>query len=331
MDLPELLGGVKVFEYLLSATGVLNVPKAYFESRAENIRSAALRRRLLKESNALVRSNELLQSAGVSPKEFLKHANVLQAEKNVRNLILAFAEALDIVGDSPVPDKEPNHDWTARLGSIVKDVSSEEARSRWGRLIAGEVLQPGSYSLRTLRILSDIDPSTASLFAHFCSHCIYRNVLNPPNTSARVCSLGSHAGQNSLRKYKLDYQSLARLIEHDLIMEDLNTWHDFASTCGILVPELSEKCFFPMSHQGKNWILLPLAENSGAEFKINGPAMTQAGREIATLVDIEPAPEYTKDLQHYFRSRERLLIETEHSNVFLMSDAELEAIRAEST
>ena len=46
---------------------------------------------------------------------------------------------------------------------------------RFGRVLAGEIEKPGSYSTRTVKILSELDHDVAVLFKKLCS--------------MRVCSL----------------------------------------------------------------------------------------------------------------------------------------------
>lgn len=47
---------------------------------------------------------------------------------------------------------------------LAEDASSEDVQRTWGRVLAGEVRKPGSFSLRTLRFISEMDQETADLF-----------------------------------------------------------------------------------------------------------------------------------------------------------------------
>ena len=71
-----------------------------------------------------------------------------QEEKRHRNIGSVVGQAAELLGDKEVPDREPDHDWTARFFNYIQDVSSEEMRLLWAKVLAGEVEQPGSVSIR---------------------------------------------------------------------------------------------------------------------------------------------------------------------------------------
>ena len=57
----------------------------------------------------------------------------------------------------------------------------------------------------------------------------------------------------------------------------------------------------PLSYQGKHWILTPLSNDDiGKRLRINGVALTSAGRELSKIVEIEPVDEYSKNLAAFF-------------------------------
>ena len=88
-----------------------------------------------------------------------------QEKKRQRNIAAAVAEAASELGDQTVNDAEPDHDWTARFFEYVQDVSSEDIRRIWAKILAGEVQSPGGVSLRTLSILRNMSRQEAKLFA----------------------------------------------------------------------------------------------------------------------------------------------------------------------
>lgn len=63
-----------------------------------------------------------------------------------------------------VSDEPVNADWTNRFIGIVEGISDETLQDIWGRILAGEVKQPNSYSLRTLDLLRNITKEEAELF-----------------------------------------------------------------------------------------------------------------------------------------------------------------------
>ena len=55
-----------------------------------------------------------------------------QERKRQANIVAVVDQAALELGDSSVPEVEPNHDWTARFFGEVQDVSSEDMQVLWG-------------------------------------------------------------------------------------------------------------------------------------------------------------------------------------------------------
>jgi Protein of unknown function (DUF2806) len=72
--------------------------------------------------------------------------------------------ALELLPEQSVPDAKPDEDWTARFFDYAKNISSEQMQEVWGRILAGEIKQPGSYSLKTLDIARNITKKDAESF-----------------------------------------------------------------------------------------------------------------------------------------------------------------------
>lgn len=52
----------------------------------------------------------------------------------------------------------------------AEEASSERMQKLWSRVLAGEIRRKGSFSMRTLRFLSEFSQSDARLFAQFCEN-----------------------------------------------------------------------------------------------------------------------------------------------------------------
>lgn len=59
--------------------------------------------------------------------------------------------------------EDVDEDWLNRFFNIVEDVSDEQLQSLWSRILAGEILQPHSYSLRLLEFLRNISKDELEL------------------------------------------------------------------------------------------------------------------------------------------------------------------------
>lgn len=98
--------------------------------------------------------------------------------------VTSFA-AEELKNEQPVTDEPLDEDWTTRFFNIVEDISHEEMQSLWGRILAGEIIQPKSYSLRTLELLKNLSKEEAEIFTKFASLKIVSGadnfIYNPDN------------------------------------------------------------------------------------------------------------------------------------------------------
>ena len=87
-------------------------------------------------------------------------AHDIRSEVNIRKALLK-AEA-ELEDDPQTPPARPvDDDWLFRWRDAASMVSSEELQSLWGRVLAGEIKSPGSFSLRTLDFLKNISHNEA--------------------------------------------------------------------------------------------------------------------------------------------------------------------------
>lgn len=97
----------------------------------------------------------------------------LQEAKRQVNLENVVLEAAEEIGDEKRTEEKPvDPDWTARFFDYAKDVSNEDMQKLWAKLLAGEVLTPGRFSLRTLDVVRNLSRSDAETFMQFCSYVV---------------------------------------------------------------------------------------------------------------------------------------------------------------
>lgn len=59
----------------------------------------------------------------------------------------------------------PDDDWMNAFMRFSEDASSERLQDMFGRILAGQVMRPGSFTLATLRIVAELDQSVAQDFS----------------------------------------------------------------------------------------------------------------------------------------------------------------------
>lgn len=79
----------------------------------------------------------------------------------------------------------PGDDWILRWRENAARVSSSEAHELWGRVLAGEVVAPGSFSLRTLDFLRNLSKDEAQLIESL-SPFAFDTLIVPANKGEQI-------------------------------------------------------------------------------------------------------------------------------------------------
>jgi hypothetical protein len=88
----------------------------------------------------------------------------------------------------------------------ASQASSEQMQRLFGKILAGEIRRPGSFSIRTIKLLSQPDNSAALTFHRLCSLSASLRTADRI-FDARVISMGS-AAANSLQPFGLSFDIL---------------------------------------------------------------------------------------------------------------------------
>ena len=96
------------------------------------------------------------------------------AVDKLANIPLTVEEAIRILEPDFDWDNlvEPDQTWSSHWLSAASKVGTDdhERQTWWARLLAGEIQQPGTYSLRTIGIMDVLSPSEADLFSRLCGY-----------------------------------------------------------------------------------------------------------------------------------------------------------------
>ncbi|ASR08317.1 hypothetical protein CHY08_15120 [Rhizobium leguminosarum bv. viciae] len=100
-----------------------------------------------------------------------------RAEQDAENIGGALAFALQDLRNDPASGGKDDKSADAIEPEVVKrwehyaaGASAEAAREKWGKVLASEIRVPGTFSMKTLRLIDEIDNDTAKLFQRFCAN-----------------------------------------------------------------------------------------------------------------------------------------------------------------
>ncbi|MVN79310.1 DUF2806 domain-containing protein [Hymenobacter sp. HMF4947] len=133
------------------------------------------------QSISIVEGGISAQLAGTSPETRDLHERALRRmmyenamQQLNRETVVAHAAA-ELVNDEQVSDEPVEPDWMTRILRVVQDVSSEEMQVIFGKILAGEIRRPGTFSPRTIDFLATMTKKEAKIFQELCSFIWTKN------------------------------------------------------------------------------------------------------------------------------------------------------------
>lgn len=148
----------------------------------------------------------------------------MKKQQNIDSVVdhaYGFLEEVSHVSTDPVDE-----DWVNAFFNSVENVSTEQMQIIWGKLLAGEVQRPGSFSLRTLSILKNLTQKEAVIFkeiAPLVLHCKCDN-----EGLLQDYFLMNNKDDDLLEnKYDIPFLKILRLSEAGLISDNTFLSFDF--------------------------------------------------------------------------------------------------------
>lgn len=207
-------------------------------------------------------------------------------QSNIENVASTAAAELSEATD--IPDQKPDEDWITRFFSSAQDVSSTQLQELWGRILAGEIKKPGTYSLRTLEFVRNLTRTDAATVEH-----VGKLAINWGNTSF----LATHDNQ-WLEENRQIYPG-----------------HHFAiSELGAMYPtHLQLRIFREATIQEEAFVsgdLLLLVRRGEIQNEIQLPVwkFTGVGRELLELVPNAQDDAYLEKLGRFFADRQGIAL-----------------------
>lgn len=175
------------------------------------------------------------------------------------------------------PGSNVTDDWLNRFYDDARLISDPQMQAVWGKVLAGEIQAPGSFSFQTLDIVRNLTQEDALTFQKAV------NLMVVPSVYAALIIRGEDSGvfQKSFNLFFPDY---VRLMNLGLISPTENAH--------FIRRQLSKG---ESSHiQIGNTLLQLVAQRNAAQKDIPCLIVSEAGRELAQLSTAEPSEDYVK-------------------------------------
>lgn len=167
LPIPVQTGFLRVASRLVG--GLLAYPAAWLRRPVQGFEDTTNARSIVAHglANALV--EDLKQNPQVM--EAVKEAYLPDLVRKITNKAKVVQVAASEIGiehkraKNKMPDTDLDEDWINNFIRISEDASSERLQKVLGKLLAGEIINPGRFSKSTLRIISELTKETIEDFA----------------------------------------------------------------------------------------------------------------------------------------------------------------------
>jgi hypothetical protein len=190
-------------------------------------------------------------------------------------------------------------DWMAFFKGKVGHLGTEEAKLLFGKVLAGEIKQPGSFSKRSIGILAEMGPIVGRLFDSLCniSTVIARQHV-------RVVTLGlGDVGENSLEEFGLPFEALNHLIEAGLIFSEYDTFVGMPFAAVGQPFDLGGTLYRLHVSDAKKMELDTAEKRATALAAVPGVTLSATGRELRGIVAKRIVGAYVEKLAKGFADR----------------------------
>lgn len=200
-----------------------------------------------------------------------------QELKKQENLDAIVQMSLNIISNNEnVSNNKVESDWATRFVNYAEQVSGEEMRAAWAKVLSQEVSKPGSFSLRTLDILRNMSKEEAETFMKLSQFVLRnRNESFLPNI---------RGAQDFLERFDVTYDDLLKMEEVGLI----NAASDLVGTLE------SNDNIVALVHA--DVALVFTFENVKPIVSIGMFVLTKAGRELLRIIETQRNDDYYRQL-----------------------------------
>lgn len=204
----------------------------------------------------------------------------LQKQQNVESVCSSAAD--ELAQETSVPDSKPEPEWVSRFMEIASGISTEEIQHLWGRILAGEIKQPGAFSLRTLDVLRNLSKKEVESFVKLANYVI--------RSGDKVCYLDPTAFIFT-KEGGISFHDILTLKDAGLIFETDLALQKPPQPAG----QISSFIYGSL-------ILIFETDKDTPQLVSNVGVLTKVGAELLQLVTAQPDMDYVKFVGQRFRA-----------------------------
>ena len=227
-------------------------------------------------------------------------SDAIREENNIENVLEAASKELpqiEGVSDEPVDD-----DWITRFFTIVKDISNEEMQYVWGKILAGEIASPNSFSLKTLDTLRNISAVDAQAFQRLMPLVVHHGGVHFISSENEILTKYGSSFSDVLLLDECGLVNSSGTLSLNLRVSENEKDFIFGTECLIAIQGLKEE---------------PVKVSIGIH------SLTKAGKELYQILAHSSNEQYMGDFtQHIFEKNKKTVKTALHQIVTLIQTAE---------
>ena len=258
------LGLDKLVETIANATGLTalgTIMNAHGEAKAQSY--------LAKKKAQTDAEVEILRLQGEEKIAQYVLARNKQKAENVEEIVSKAKQ--QFAPDEQVSEEPVEKDWMNRFLNIAEEISDEDMQEIWGRVLAGEIKKPKSYSLRTLEVLRNLSKEEAALITKVSNYQVALDLLSTEDFSVNIM--------------------------------DLTTLDDIGIICGEEMIRTYTASNGKISFELNKQTLINIYAPIGVKIGFKGFKITKAGREVMGLIQEHNYSSFYTDLSKYLKSK----------------------------
>jgi hypothetical protein len=177
LNLPQVLGGAAGTAISRLISDAVEIPSAWLQGKVEGIKDNTRAKSVIAASLA----SEVANQAAANPNQVNRATarwlgEITRKQVNREEVAKKTVEYLDGTpaneNSTPVDD-----DWLDYFSSYAERANSDKMKDLWARVLAGEIRASGSYSLETIRFMSELDHSIALIIEKYFSRVFEGKII----------------------------------------------------------------------------------------------------------------------------------------------------------
>lgn len=284
----------KAFSQLCTAT--VDIPVAWLEGKADIIRTTNEARKniILNIGDNINHKIDVPEIYG--QKAIERYASkIIRHQVNIDNIVSSASSNLSqkVVENNNI--EQISEEWLNVFEETAKLKSNQDMQILFGKILANEIISPGSFSQKTLSIVSQLDSDVANSFTKICNACMY---IVKDNTVDVAFLPDFRVNDQKIEDvhFGISYLNISTLHEYGLL-------HAAKSSIKMNIENNDDF----IHHGGKKFYLSKIVLNqqniNSNSLEVTGWIFTNTGSKLLSILNLEVNNNFINAAKFYFEKK----------------------------